>query len=153
MSLPGRYYLPSLPTVASLLSLVTTHVPCLEELLLNQLSRYYHSCSNRVGYRHIRYTAVPLLRAVCFPLLDYHFVADHLIISYAFLPQIVVWSILFGVSASNYDLSSPSMGDARTIIGNRYPALKIGASQAHSDSITEFRSSPSVSVLQLPTAV
>lgn len=86
-------------------------------------------------------------------MLDYYFVADYLIISYAFLPQIVVWSILLGVSASNYDLSSPSMGDARTIIGNRYSALNISASQAHSNSTIDSRSSPSVSVLQLPTAV
>ncbi|SLM35290.1 nucleoside [Lasallia pustulata] len=49
---------------------------------------------------------------------------------YAFLPQIVVWSILLGVSASNYDLSSPSMGDARTIIGNRLSFFSICLSAA-----------------------
>lgn len=38
---------------------------------------------------------------------------------YAFLPQIVAVSILYGVSASHYDLNAPSTGDSQTIIGNR----------------------------------
>lgn len=39
---------------------------------------------------------------------------------YAFIPQLIVFSILFGVSSSNYDLSTISHGDARTIAGHRY---------------------------------
>jgi NO-binding membrane sensor protein with MHYT domain len=39
---------------------------------------------------------------------------------FAFLPQVIVVSILFGVSSSKFDLSTPSHGDTRTVIGNRY---------------------------------
>ena len=38
---------------------------------------------------------------------------------YAFIPQLVAISILYGVSASKYDLGTPSEGDPRTVAGNR----------------------------------
>lgn len=105
--------------VASLLSLVIPRLVYLERPLLNRPSRYYHSRCNYLGRLHIRYTAISLLRTVRFLLLYIYFVAKRSPTSYAFLPQIVAWSILYGVSTSNYDLSTPSMGDSRTIIGNR----------------------------------
>lgn len=40
--------------------------------------------------------------------------------SFAFLPQIIVVSILYAVSSSKFDLSAPSSGDPRTLAGNRY---------------------------------
>ena len=43
----------------------------------------------------------------------------HMYMRYAWLPQLIAVSILYGVSASQYDLQTPSMGDRRTIIGNR----------------------------------
>ena len=43
----------------------------------------------------------------------------HTYMRYAWLPQLIAVSILYGVSASQYDLQTPSMGDARTVIGNR----------------------------------
>ena len=43
----------------------------------------------------------------------------HMYMRYAWLPQLIAISILYGVSASQYDLQTPSMGDSRTIIGNR----------------------------------
>jgi len=43
----------------------------------------------------------------------------HMYIRYAWLPQLIAVSILYGVSASQYDLSTPSSGDPRTIAGNR----------------------------------
>lgn len=38
---------------------------------------------------------------------------------FAFLPQLIVICILFGVSSAKFDLSSTSLGDARTVAGNR----------------------------------
>lgn len=43
----------------------------------------------------------------------------HSYMRYAWLPQIIAISILYGVSSSQYDLSTQSSGDSRTIIGNR----------------------------------
>lgn len=47
----------------------------------------------------------------------YHLV--HYYLRYAWLPQLVVFSILAGVAGRKFDLSTPSAGDARTIAGNR----------------------------------
>ncbi|KAL8708348.1 MAG: hypothetical protein Q9220_006728 [cf. Caloplaca sp. 1 TL-2023] len=44
---------------------------------------------------------------------------------YAFIPPLIAFSILYGVSAHNYDLSTPSLGDSRTVIGNRISFLSI----------------------------
>lgn len=38
---------------------------------------------------------------------------------FAFLPQLIVVCILFGVSSAKFDLSSASLGDSRTVAGNR----------------------------------
>lgn len=43
----------------------------------------------------------------------------HVYMRYAWLPQVIAISILYGVSSSQYDLSVPSSGDPRTVIGNR----------------------------------
>lgn len=44
---------------------------------------------------------------------------------YAFIPQLIAFSILYGVSSHNYDLSTPSHGDRRTVIGSRISFLSI----------------------------
>ncbi|KAL8764764.1 MAG: hypothetical protein Q9209_007895 [Squamulea sp. 1 TL-2023] len=44
---------------------------------------------------------------------------------YAFIPQLIAYSILYGVSSHNYDLSSPSQGDNRTVIGSRISFLSL----------------------------
>ncbi|KAL2803195.1 permease for cytosine/purines, uracil, thiamine, allantoin-domain-containing protein [Aspergillus granulosus] len=49
---------------------------------------------------------------------------------FAFLPQVIVVSILFGVSSSKFDLSTPSHGDSRTIIGNRLSFFSLCVSAA-----------------------
>ncbi|KAL4780761.1 permease for cytosine/purines, uracil, thiamine, allantoin-domain-containing protein [Aspergillus varians] len=49
---------------------------------------------------------------------------------FAFLPQIIVVCILFGVSSSKFDLSTPSQGDTRTVIGNRISFFSICLSAA-----------------------
>lgn len=43
----------------------------------------------------------------------------HMYMRYAWLPQLIAVSILYGISASQYDLQAPSMGDSRTVVGNR----------------------------------
>jgi purine-cytosine permease-like protein len=49
---------------------------------------------------------------------------------YAFIPQIIVFSILFGVSAKHYDLTTPSTGDPRTVAGDRLSFFSICLSAA-----------------------
>ncbi|KAK2757050.1 hypothetical protein FQN54_005019 [Arachnomyces sp. PD_36] len=49
---------------------------------------------------------------------------------YAFLPQIIVVSILYGVSSAKYDLDTPSVGDSRTVAGNRLSFFSICLSAA-----------------------
>ncbi|KAN0069549.1 hypothetical protein V8E54_012564 [Elaphomyces granulatus] len=49
---------------------------------------------------------------------------------FAFLPQLVIICILFGVSSTNYDLEASSQGDPRTITGNRLSFFSICLSAA-----------------------
>ena len=49
---------------------------------------------------------------------------------YAWLPQSIAISILYGVSASNFDLSTPSQGDPKTIIGARLSFFSLCLSAA-----------------------
>ncbi|PLB33298.1 purine-cytosine permease family protein [Aspergillus candidus] len=49
---------------------------------------------------------------------------------FAFLPQVIVVSILYGVSSTKFDLSTPSVGDTRTVIGNRLSFFSICLSAA-----------------------
>ena len=49
---------------------------------------------------------------------------------YAFIPQLIVLSILYGVSAKRFDLTSPSQGDPRTIAGNRLSFFSLSFSAA-----------------------
>jgi NCS1 nucleoside transporter family len=49
---------------------------------------------------------------------------------YAFIPQIIVFSILFGISAKHYDLTTPSTGDPRTVAGDRLSFFSICLSAA-----------------------
>ncbi|MCJ1398628.1 hypothetical protein MMC11_001828 [Xylographa trunciseda] len=49
---------------------------------------------------------------------------------YAFLPQLIVICILYGISAKNFDLTTPSLGDSATVAGNRLSFLSICLSAA-----------------------
>ncbi|KAF7502281.1 hypothetical protein GJ744_006171 [Endocarpon pusillum] len=49
---------------------------------------------------------------------------------FAFLPQLIVNSILFGVAAKHFDLTTPSAGDVATIRGNRLSFLSLCLSAA-----------------------
>lgn len=46
-------------------------------------------------------------------------VTDAWTFRFAFIPQVIVVCILFGVSSVKFDLSTVSEGDARTVAGNR----------------------------------
>ncbi|GFF52581.1 purine-cytosine permease fcyB [Aspergillus udagawae] len=72
--------------------------------------------------------------------------------SYAFLPQLIVICVLFGVSATKYDLSTPSVGDARTIIGNRLPAAKIFWLESDSIRLSFFSICVSAAITYAPLA-
>ena len=43
----------------------------------------------------------------------------HMYMRYAWLPQLIAFCILYGVSASQYNLATPTEGDLRTRVGNR----------------------------------
>ncbi|CAI7672397.1 unnamed protein product [Penicillium manginii] len=49
---------------------------------------------------------------------------------FAFLPQLIVICILFGVSSTKFDLSTVSVGDERTVAGNRLSFFSICVSAA-----------------------
>lgn len=49
---------------------------------------------------------------------------------FAWIPQLAVYSILFGVAAKHFDLETPSQGDHRTVIGNRLSFFSLCVSAA-----------------------
>jgi purine-cytosine permease-like protein len=49
---------------------------------------------------------------------------------FAWIPQLIVFSILFGVSAKHFDLAGSSVGDGRTVAGNRLSFFSICVSAA-----------------------
>jgi purine-cytosine permease-like protein len=49
---------------------------------------------------------------------------------FAFVPQLIVFSILFGVASKKFDLVTPSVGDRRTVAGNRLSFFSICVSAA-----------------------
>jgi NCS1 nucleoside transporter family len=49
---------------------------------------------------------------------------------YAFIPQLIVFCILYGVAAKHFDLASSSIGDSRTVAGNRLSFFSICVSAA-----------------------
>lgn len=49
---------------------------------------------------------------------------------YAFIPQLIVFSILYGIAAKRFDLVTPSAGDPRTVAGNRLSFFSICLSAA-----------------------
>lgn len=60
-----------------------------------------------------------IVAVICWVISTFGISIFHTYERYAFIPQVIVVSILYGVSASNFDLQTPSAGDSRTVIGNR----------------------------------
>lgn len=48
-----------------------------------------------------------------------HEVNPNTVNRFAFVPQLIIICILFGVSSVKFDLDTVSQGDARTVAGNR----------------------------------
>ena len=49
---------------------------------------------------------------------------------FAFIPQLIVFSILYGVAAKRFDLTTASFGDGRTVAGNKLSFFSICVSAA-----------------------
>ena len=75
---------------------------------------------------------------------------------YAWFPQLIAVSILYGVSSGNYDTSTPSHGDPRTRTGNRlsFFSLCLSAAITYAGTGADFfvYYAPSTSRLRLFTA-
>ena len=56
---------------------------------------------------------------ICWAITTFGISIFHTYERYAFIPQVIAVSILYGVSASHFDLQTPSTGDSLTIVGNR----------------------------------
>ena len=67
---------------------------------------------------------------ICWVISTFGIKVFHIYERYAWFPQIIAVSILYGVSASDYDLSTPSQGDPRTIVGNRFSFFSLCLSAA-----------------------
>ena len=61
-------------------------------------------------------------------------------VRYAWLPTLIAYSILYGVSASQYDLVTQSAGDSRTVAGNRlsFFSLCLSAAITYSGGAADF---------------
>ena len=81
-----------------------------------------------MGGDHVRYLRLSLLRKVCYCGL----LARQTLTStrYAFVAQLIAFSILYGISAKHFDLSTSSVGDPRTVTGNRLSFFSICLSAA-----------------------
>lgn len=60
-----------------------------------------------------------IVALICWAITTFGISIFHAYERYAFIPQVIAVSILYGVSASEFDLQTTSVGDSRTIIGNR----------------------------------
>ncbi|KAL8735385.1 MAG: hypothetical protein Q9166_000930 [cf. Caloplaca sp. 2 TL-2023] len=64
----------------------------------------------------------------------------HMYERYAFIPPLIAFSILYSVSSHNYDLSTPSQGDSRTVTGNRisFLSLTLAAAITYGGSAADY---------------
>ena len=83
-----------------------------------------------MGCHHVWHSILPPLRAVSHNSTTIHTPNTDTTSSYAWIPQLIVLCILYGVSAKHYDLSTPSTGSPRTIAGNRLSFFSISLSAA-----------------------
>jgi purine-cytosine permease-like protein len=81
-------------------------------------------------YRDIRNQVLSLLRTVYRKIIKTQKIRTNIVCRFAFLPQLIVICILYGVSAKNYDLQTPSVGNSSTIAGNRLSFFSICLSAA-----------------------
>ena len=60
-----------------------------------------------------------IVALICWIITTFGISIFHTYQRYAFIPQVIAVSILYGVSSSKSDLQTPSTGDTLTVIGNR----------------------------------
>ncbi|CAF9939003.1 hypothetical protein IMSHALPRED_001168 [Imshaugia aleurites] len=60
-----------------------------------------------------------IVAVICWVITTFGISIYHTYMRYAWLPQLIAISILYGVSASQFDLATPTAGDPRTRVGNR----------------------------------
>ncbi|KAB8253628.1 permease for cytosine/purines, uracil, thiamine, allantoin-domain-containing protein [Aspergillus pseudonomiae] len=73
---------------------------------------------------------IVIIAVSCWVIATFGYQVFHYYERFAFLPQIIVVSILYAVSSSKFDLSTPSSGDPRTLAGNRLSFFSICLSAA-----------------------
>ena len=60
-----------------------------------------------------------VVAVICWVITTFGISIYHTYMRYAWLPQLIAISILYGVSASQFNLATPTAGDPRTRVGNR----------------------------------
>lgn len=73
-----------------------------------------------IHYSDFTFIGIVIIAIISWVVATFGIQVFHYYERFAFLPQLIVICILFGVSSSKFDLSAVSLGDARTITGNRY---------------------------------
>ncbi|KAE8144919.1 permease for cytosine/purines, uracil, thiamine, allantoin-domain-containing protein [Aspergillus avenaceus] len=73
---------------------------------------------------------IVIIAVSCWVVATFGYQIFHYYERFAFLPQVIVVSILYAVSSKKFDLSVPSIGDPRTIAGNRLSFFSICLSAA-----------------------
>ncbi|KAE8375618.1 permease for cytosine/purines, uracil, thiamine, allantoin-domain-containing protein [Aspergillus bertholletiae] len=73
---------------------------------------------------------IVIIAVSCWVIATFGYQVFHYYERFAFLPQIIVVSILYAVSSAKFDLSTPSSGDPRTLAGNRLSFFSICLSAA-----------------------
>ncbi|KAL9124005.1 MAG: hypothetical protein Q9217_006624 [Psora testacea] len=71
-----------------------------------------------------------IVAVICWVISTFGISLFHTYQRYAWFPQLIAVSILYGVSSSEFDLSTPSQGDSRTRIGNRLSFFSLCLSAA-----------------------
>ena len=94
-----------------------------------------------------------IVAILCWLISTFGIALFHTFERYAWFPQLIAVSILYGVASKHFDLSTPSQGDPRTVIGNRlsFFSLCLAAAITYSGIAADFfvYYSPSTSRLKL----
>ena len=100
--------------------------------------RHRHRCHHHLASYYVWHSSLSLLRAVRRVGSSTRVLLTTA--SYAFIPQLIVIIILYAVSGKNFDLAMPSVGDARTVTGNRisFFSLCLSAAITYSGAAADY---------------
>ena len=81
-----------------------------------------------------------IVAVICWVISTFGISLFHTYERYAWFPQLIAVSILYGVSSSHFDLSTPTQGDPRTAIGSRlsFFSLCLSAAITYSGIAADF---------------